>query len=58
MLYLDTKLKSMDICKKMDSCKSINDIIHLELAKTLDAKLYTYDKGFNKFKNLYDIKIL
>ena len=47
----------MTLCKKMNFCKNINDVIHLKLAERYCRKLITYDTDFKKFKNKTNIKI-
>ena len=38
------------LCKKMDFCKNINDVIHLKIAEGHCNKLVTFDKDFKKLK--------
>jgi predicted nucleic acid-binding protein len=64
--YMDYIQQSIDknvlndayaLCKKMNFCKNINDVIHLKLAERYCRKLITYDTDFKKFKNKTNIKI-
>jgi predicted nucleic acid-binding protein len=38
------------LCKKIDFCKNINDVIHLKLAEQHCDKLVTFDKDFKKLQ--------
>lgn len=45
------------LCKKLNFCKNINDVIYLKMAERYCRKLITYDKDFKKFKNKTDLRI-
>ncbi len=50
--------KAIDYCCHNDSCKNINDIIHLHLAeKSKSNKLITFDRDFLKFENVNSVAI-
>jgi len=64
--YMDFVEKSIDknilknayaLCKEMNFCKNISDIIHLKLAEQYCQKLVTFDEDFKKFKNRSNIEI-
>ena len=55
--YSDLK-KATDVCCQYSSCKNINDILHLILArKSKCKKLITFDNDFRKMKRYSDVAI-
>jgi len=53
-----TLRKSVISCCENNSCKNINDVIHLYLAqKSKCRKIVTFDRGFKKMKPLSNIEI-
>lgn len=50
-------LESFKLCKEIDYCRNINDIIHLKLAELYCSKLVTFDKDFNKLQQHSKIEI-
>ncbi len=64
--YLDYVQQSIDkdiltdayaLCKRLNQCKNINDVIHLKLAERYCRKLITFDNDFRVFQNKTKIKI-
>lgn len=64
--YLDYVQQSIDkevlidaftLCRKINYCKNINDVIHLKVAEQYCRKLITFDSDFKKLKNKAKIKI-
>ncbi|MCX6584080.1 MAG: PIN domain-containing protein [Candidatus Aminicenantes bacterium] len=64
--YLDYVQQSIDkdiltdayaLCKRLNQCKNINDVIHLKLAERYCRKLITFDNDFKVFQNKTKIKI-
>lgn len=64
--YLDYVQQSIDkevlidaftLCRKINSCTNINDIIHLKVAEQYCQKLITFGSDFKKLKNKAKIKI-
>jgi predicted nucleic acid-binding protein len=64
--YMDYVQQSIDkdilndafaFCKEMNSCRNINDVIHLKLAERYCKKLVTYDTDFKKFEDSTPITI-
>lgn len=45
------------ICIKNQTCKNINDIIHLKIAEKYCEKIVTFDSDFKKLQNLANIEI-
>jgi predicted nucleic acid-binding protein len=38
--------------------KHINDIIHIKYAERYCTKIFTFDKGYEKFKNYADVEVI
>ncbi len=64
--YMDYVQQSIDkdvlkdayaLCKKLNFCKNISDVIHLKMAERYCRKLITYDNDFKKFKSKTELKI-
>ncbi|HIP61497.1 MAG TPA: PIN domain-containing protein [Sulfurovum sp.] len=47
----------MEVLKKTSLYMSSFDIYHLAFAEYHNAKLFTFDKGFKKLKNLSNIEV-
>ena len=46
-----------NLCKQIDFCKNINDVIHLKVAEEYCSKLVTFDSDFKKLEKYTDIEI-
>ena len=53
----DILLPSYDLCREIDFCKNINDIMHLKIAEQYCTKLLTFDTDFKKLQKYTDIEI-
>lgn len=49
--------RTMEVLKKTSLYMSSFDIYHLAFAEYHNAKLFTFDKGFKKLKNLSNIEV-
>lgn len=49
--------EAYSLCKTMEFCKNINDVIHLKMAERYCRKLISYDSDFKKFKDKTSIEI-
>ena len=45
------------LCKNLDFCKNINDVIHLKIAEEYCQRLVTFDTDFNKLQKYTNIEI-
>ena len=45
------------LCKQIDFCKNINDVIHLKMAEKYCRRLVTFDTDFKKLEKYTDIEI-
>ena len=56
----ETTLEAYALCKQIDTCRNINDAIHLKTAETHCDTLVTFDRDFARFQphTALDIKIL
>jgi len=56
----ETTLEAYALCKQLNTCRNINDAIHLKTAETHCDTLVTFDKDFAEFQlhSSVDIKIL
>ncbi len=64
--YMDYIQQSVDksilreaytLCKEINFCKNINDVIHLKVAEKYCKQLVTFDDDFKKLKKRTNIKI-
>jgi len=55
-ISIDDVIKSYGICKQ-NSCRNINDAIHLTVAEKFCKELVTFDADFKKFEKFSKIKI-
>jgi len=46
-----------NLCKQIDFCKNINDVIHLKMAEKYCRRLVTFDTDFKKLEKYTDIEI-
>jgi predicted nucleic acid-binding protein len=49
--------KAVELCCKLDYCKNINDVIHVEIAQRHCNKLFTFDTDFKKLKMFTNLEI-
>ena len=50
-------LSAYDLCKEIDFCKNINDVIHMKTAEEYCQKLLTFDSDFSKLQPYTAMKI-
>ena len=61
--YINSSIGKEDVidaynkCKTLNSCRNINDFIHLEIAEKYCEKIVTFDSDFKNLQNLYSVKI-
>ena len=46
-----------NLCKQVDFCKNINDVIHLKMTEKYCRRLVTFDTDFKKLEKYTDIEI-
>jgi len=46
-----------NLCKQIDFCKNINDVIHLKMTEKYCRRLVTFDTDFKKLEKYTDIEI-
>lgn len=46
-----------NLCREIDFCKNVNDVIHLKIAEKYCTKLVTFDSDFKKLKKYTDVEI-
>ena len=50
-------LEAYDLCYEIDSCKSINDVIHLKTAEKFCSELVTFDRDFRKLREFAGVGV-
>jgi len=50
-------MEAYSLCKDLDACKNINDVIHLKVAEEYCTKLVTFDSDFKRFEKYTEIEI-
>ena len=50
-------IQAYELCRKIDFCKNMNDVIHLKVAEQYCQKLVTFDSDFKKLQKHTDINI-
>lgn len=53
----NTVIDGYNLCKKIDFCKNINDVIHLKVAEQHCTKLVTFDADFKKLQTYSSVEI-
>ncbi|NKQ41908.1 MAG: type II toxin-antitoxin system VapC family toxin [Sulfurovum sp.] len=53
----DTVMDGYSLCKKIDFCKNINDMIHVKVAEEYCEKLVTFDSDFKKLQKYTELEI-
>lgn len=53
----DTVMDGYNLCKKIDFCKNINDMIHVKVAEEYCEKLVTFDSDFKKLQKYTELEI-
>lgn len=56
-LNREVSSNAFTLCRDIDFCKNINDLIHLKIAEQYCSKLVTFDRDFKKLENYTDIEI-
>ena len=55
--FASVALEAYDLCYEIDSCKSINDVIHLKVAERFCSKLVTFDRDFRKLRGYAGVEV-
>jgi predicted nucleic acid-binding protein len=50
-------MEAYSLCKEIDFCKNINDVIHMKIAEEYCTKLVTFDSDFKKLQKYTEIEI-
>ena len=55
--FASTAIEAYDLCHEIDSCKSINDVIHLKVAERFCSELVTFDRDFRKLREYAGVEV-
>ncbi len=55
--FASVALEAYDLCHEIDSCKSINDVIHLKVAERFCSELVTFDRDFRKLREFAGVEV-
>ena len=55
--FASVALEAYDLCYEIDTCKSINDVIHLKVAERFCGELVTFDRDFRKLREYAGVEV-